>query len=159
MKTLSDLKRKLTPGTKVILKSRFGKEINEEREVIHIQSNGIAFKTPESKKSWLEYPKASLLEFTENGFRIYGKGKRPLTPKEKEIMQGYEKIRDKKQEERDLLSDSSCSYFQQKRYYQQHNAEYLMGTTSQRGMKFDFSSGLVWDDNIKGSVDLEYIFV
>ena len=53
MNTLADLKRKLTPGTKVILRTRFGKEINKEREVIHLQTNSIAFKTPESKRAGL----------------------------------------------------------------------------------------------------------
>lgn len=159
MKTLADLKRKLTPGTKVILKTRFGTKINQKREVIHQQSNCIIFKTSEGKKSWLNYPKASLLEFTTNDFRIYGKGKRPLTPPEKAIKEGYEKIRDKKQEERDLLSDGSTSYWQKLRYFQNHNAEYLISNKSQRGMKFDYNSGLVWDEKIKGNIDLEYKFV
>ena len=158
MKTLEDLKRKLQPGTMLILKTRFGKEVNKKREVAKTQSNGVWLKRGENEKnSWLDYPKASLLEVTDAGFKVYIGGLRPLTAKEQEIMVGYEKIRDKKQEEIDLLSDGSTSYWQKVRYYKEHKAEYLMGNKKQRGMIYRYNTKQVRDDRVKGECVLEYV--
>ena len=156
MKTLSDLKRELILGKKVVLLSRSGKEINEEREICHIQSNSIAFKTPTKSKCWLDYPKASLLEFDGVFIKIYKQGKRPLNEKEKTIKDGWEKLRDKEKEMKEGMTDGSSKFWLEKKYYKSHNAEYLIGHETQKGMRFDFNTGLVFDDNIKGTLDLVY---
>jgi len=169
MKTLSDLKRKLQPGQRVSLVYRYKKlDVPIEKEVLELQSNGIALAKEIRDgrawgKSWLTWPKASLLECVGepglfSGFRIYSTGKRPLTCFEKEIRDGYEKTRDTEQERRDM-SDGSTSYWQKLHYYRERNAEYLIGNIKQHGMRYDYNSGLVWDDRVKGELCLEYVFV
>ena len=157
MKTLAELKRALVVGTKVELKSRFGKPIEDgAREVVGVQSNAWVFKSAKTPKSWLTIPPASLVEFDGKNIRTYGKGKRPLTAREKSIKDGFEKIRNKKQEEQDALSDGSTSFYQEVAYYREHDAEYLMGNEYQRGMKYDYASGMVLDASVKGEVELHY---
>lgn len=156
MKTLTDLKKAWSIGTKVLLVSRFGKEVNEEREVIHTQSNSLAFKTPSKPKMWLDYPKASLLEFDGVNIKIYGTGKRPLTPEEQKIKDGWEAIRNKEAEMNDAMSDGSGQFYREKGYYRSHDAEYLIGHTEQRGMCFDYNTGLVRDNSVKGELELVY---
>jgi len=162
MKTLNDLKRDLQGGGAVLVMTKNSctdRLIGKKRQVIASQSNGVSFIDPDdpaSKKSWLSFPKASLLEYDGKYIRIYQPGRRELTVEEKEIKAGYEKIRDKKQEERDLLSDSNCSFYCQQAYYRKHKAEYLIGHTPQKGMSFDYKTGLVRDDKVKGDLSLEY---
>jgi hypothetical protein len=157
--TLADLKRELTVGRKLTLISSFGKTVNFTREVVKIQSNGVYLKRPEGERnSFLDYPKASLMEMSISGFKIYNTGKRPMTDKEKAIKAGYEKIRNKEQERIDMLSDGSSSYYQQVKYYKDNNAIYLMGNKTERGLRFDHNTGLVYDESIKGDLILEYKF-
>ena len=161
MKTLADLKRELTPGRKLALVYRYKKlDAPIRKEVIAAQLSGVML-TTEGKdgRSRLSYPKASLLELTDKGFRIYAGGRRPLTEKEKEIRAGYEAQRDPEREKRDLMSDGSASYWAAVRYYREKDAEYLQGNKDQRGMRYDHASGLVLDDRIKGDLCLEYVFV
>jgi len=156
MKTLADLKRVLTVGQKVILKERNKKEINQEKEVVKVQSNAWVFKTEKVARSWLQFPKASLIEFDGKTIKIYATGKRTLTDGEAKIKSGYEAIRNRKQEEIDMLSDGSTSFYIEKGYYRKHNAEYLIGHTTQRGMRYDYNSGLVYDEKVKGDLILIY---
>lgn len=171
MKTLADLKRELVIGKrlKMIYNSCGAKLVGKIREVVKIQSNGVYFIDPEAENaeelrqkgrgSFLEFPKATLLEITPNGFKIYNKGLRDLTKEEKSIKDGYEKIRDKKQEEIDMLSDGSTSWWRKKRYYIDNNMEYLMGHLTQKGMRYDYNTGKVWDDNVRGELSLEYDWI
>jgi hypothetical protein len=162
MQTLADLKRRMIPGVKLIIVSRFGQSVPQEmceRELVKVQTNSWCFKTAHKPAAWLDIPKASLLEITDNGFKIYGTGSRPLNAQEKALKDGYEAIRNRKQEEIDMLSDGSTSYYQEKAYYREHNANYLMGHEKQRGMRYCFNTGLVQDDNIKGALELEYQFI
>ncbi len=155
MKTLTDLKRELGTGRKLILKTRFGKEINEGREVVKVQLNGVWFKTDANKKSWFDFPKASLLKIEGQAFKVYNKGRRPLTDKEKAIRDG--RPVDKEQDRIDMLSDGSTMYWRKIKYYTEHGALYLMGHKTQCGMRYDFNSGEVWDAKIRGAVVLEYV--
>lgn len=154
MKTLADLKRELCVGSKVILKKRFGEDVNEAREVIRTQSNSLVFKTPTGKNSHLDYPKAALLEFDGNVIRIFQAGERELTPEEKAIIEGEPK--DDEQQRIDLLSDGSVMFHRRKRYYLEKDAEYLQGHNKQKGMRFCYNSGKIVDDNVKGDITLEY---
>jgi len=164
MKTLNDLKRHLQTNAVIIMTkcSCGNKLIGKKRKVVQTQTNGVYFIDPEdptSRKSFLSFPKASLLEYDGKYIRIYETGKRKLTKEEKTIKDGYEKIRNKKQEEIDLMTDCSTSFWKEKAYYREHNAEYLMGHTTQKGMRFDYNTGKVWDDNIKGKLNLEYEWI
>lgn len=155
MKTLADLKRALTPGRELTLLSRFGREMNQTRKVVKLQTNAVVFNV-DGKTSWLTWPKASLLEFDGEYIKTYGKGTRPMTAEEQAIKDGYEKIRNMEQEKIDMLSDGSTSYYQAIRYYTEKDALYLMGHEFQRGLKFDWNTGLILDESIKGKLELVY---
>jgi len=163
MKTLVDLKRFLKEGAVVkIVYSDMpnNRLLNKKRRVVRVQTNGIYFVDPDdatSKKSFLEFPRASLLEVTEKSFKIYSAGLRDLTTEEKKIKDNVP--RDPKQERIDMISDGSIMYWRVKRYYIQHNAEYLYGNKSERGMRYDFNTNKVWDDNVKEKLSLEYKFI
>jgi hypothetical protein len=163
MKTLADLKRYLKEGT--IIKMIYSdmpsnRLLNKKRKVVKVQTNGIYFIDPDdtnSRKSYLDFPKATLLEVTEKSFKIYNKGLRDLTAEEKKIKDNAPK--DPKQSKIDIMTDGSTMYWREKRYYIQHNAEYLIGNKSERGMRYDFNMNKVWDDNVKGKLALEYKFI
>jgi len=75
MKTLADFKRRIQLGVKVDTKYPNGFEM-PAREVSIKQSNSFAFKTAKKDgtfdNSWMEYPKASMIEFpTENQATIF----------------------------------------------------------------------------------------
>jgi DNA-directed RNA polymerase subunit RPC12/RpoP len=65
----------MVPGTKLILVSRDGKELNQKREVVQVLSNGLAFKGEGiggNGISWMTFPKASYIKFTDDGFEVGG---------------------------------------------------------------------------------------
>lgn len=158
MKTLADLKRLLKEGT--IVKMTHGpnpKLVGKRRQVVKVQSNGIFFVDPDdnsSKKSFLEFPKASLLDFDEQGFRIFDAGLRDLTDGERACMDN--EPRDAKQEEYDALSDGSTMYFRRKNYYLKSDYPWLFGHETVRGKKYIFHEKMVRDDDIKGQLVLAY---
>lgn len=68
-------KRKMVPGTKLVLVSRDGQKLNQSREVTEVTSNGVAFKGEGiggKGISWLAFPKASHIKFIDNGFEVGG---------------------------------------------------------------------------------------
>lgn len=160
MNTLAELKRKLQPEVKLILIERFGKKIEnpQPRSVIKVQGNAIVIeKVPGAKNgSWLYWPPGSLIEITDRGFKIFEAGDRDLTPEEKAIREN--EPRDPKQEEIDALSDGSIMFWRQKRYYKEKNALHLFGTETVRGMRYNYNTGKVRDNRVKGKVSLEYLF-
>jgi hypothetical protein len=163
MKTLADLKRYLKVGTIVKMIHSDGptnRLLNKKRKVVAVQTNGVCFVDPDdtnSKKSFLEFPKASLIEITDKSFKIYTSGLRDLTTEEKKIRDNIPK--DTKQEHIDLMTDGSTMYWREKKYYIRNNAEYLMGNKSEQGMRYDFNTSKIYDDNVKGDLSLEYEFI
>ena len=170
--TNADLKRKLQVGQKLVRIYPKREETPIVKEVNGVQTNGIYLKTVGSdvggvnRESWLEFHPAGLTEADEKGFRLYGIGKRDATAEEKAIIDGYEALRDKKQEELDMLSDGSQTFFQEKRYYSEHSAEYLFAGHSSNGNRFgkrrDFNDRtgiMIFDPEVKGELVLEYQFV
>jgi len=152
MKTLVELKKELHVGRKCRLLERFGCTVDEEREVVKVQSNSWCFKTEQKPASWLPIPKASLLEFDGTFIRIYAPGKRPPTEQEKSIIAGWVKLRDKEAE----MTDGSGQFSREQQYYSQFKALYLAGYREERGMRFDHHSGLVCDEKVKGDLELVY---
>lgn len=169
MKTLADLKRFLQVGAVVKMvynNNPDNKHLGKKREVVRIQSNGIYFIDPDGpnaneyrrkkRGSFLDFPKASLLEVTEKDFSIFWPGKRDLTPLEKEIIDNQP--RDEKQEEIDMLADGSVMFWRRKRYFEEKGFSYLFAGKN-KGKSFDFNTRKVTDDMIKGEKSLEYEFV
>ena len=163
MKNFAELKRKLQPGVKLILVERFGKKIEnpQPRSIIKVQSNAIVLEkipgvTGVKNGSWLEFPPASLVEITENGFKFYYPGDRDLTSQEKEIMDNQP--RDEKQEEIDAISDGNTMFWRRESYFKEKDAMHLRGHEIVHGMRYNFNNGKVTDNKIKGDLALEYVF-
>jgi len=160
MKTLADFKRAMSLGTTVILKERDGKEVNEKRVVGKVQSNSLAFFKSETNKSlsWLEWPKAPLLEFDGKVAKIYEPGKRELTAEEQKIIDG--EPRDDEQDRIDMLSDGSTMFYRRKHYYKDSGYNYLFGTEKEKGkrMTWDYKKRMIVDDSVKGKLILVYEF-
>ncbi len=69
MKTIADLKRKLTVGTKLHTYNHWFDKDMGIREIGHIQSNSFAFNTQKDGKvvlSWCMYPKSNEIIFPVN---------------------------------------------------------------------------------------------
>jgi hypothetical protein len=78
MKTLADLKRDLTIGTRlkmVYSDIPTNRLLNSEREISIVQTNSIALQTEKANgekcNSWFTFPKAVNLEYDGNFFSIY----------------------------------------------------------------------------------------
>lgn len=92
MKTLSDFKRLMVLGAKVRVTWHYEIRIlgntgntvlpvppTEERHVSVVQSNGIAFRRPDGRDSWLYWPKAADFKVEEGKACFYSEGKKLLT--------------------------------------------------------------------------------
>lgn len=155
LKNLAQLK-KLPVGTKLRLIWRFGKELNEEKEIAKVQSNAIAFKKGDGL-SWLYLPPAARMEFTGRGFIIYAQGLRDLTPDEKEVLDNVPK--DPEQERIDALSDGSTMFYREKAYFKKYNMMHLTVYNKGRRLHYDKDNKpRIIDPLVKGEKELEYIF-
>ena len=85
MKTLADVKRKMTLGSKwrCVRVSNQGIDTGV-REIGKVQTNAVAFVRPDGKLSWLWWPKAKDVQVEENAFTVLQNG----VPKLKYIYAG-----------------------------------------------------------------------
>lgn len=85
MKTLADVKRKMTLGRSGgdVRLFEGGKDLGV-REVGKVQGNAVAFLKPDGKLSWLWWPKAKDVQVEENAFTVLQNG----VPKLKYIYAG-----------------------------------------------------------------------
>lgn len=164
-KSLAQLKRDAKTGNlKVEMVERFGNtDIPESlqgiRTAIKSNTQGITFKNSKGGTSELRIESASLLEYTDKEIVVYNPGTRELTADEQNIFDQWEAKRDKKQEEIDLLTDGSNSYWKRKHFFIDNGYEYLLGHEKKQGKKYDFNTGKVLDNTIKGDVILRYKIV
>ena len=167
MKTLADLKRKLQIGTRftMVYNSVRTKSLPLKREVVGVQSNGIYLIDPadiraeelrkRKRGSFLDFPKASLLEVSDKGFKIFTAGSRDLTKEEKNVIAN--EPRDKKQEEIDMISDGSTMYWRRKQYYLEKGYDYLFNGTKDKRIDSNDRTKVI-DSSVKGKLSLEYMF-
>ena len=156
MKTLADLKRECL-GKTLLLKERWGKPENKNRIVIGVKSNSIVLQTEEGKKSYLEMPKASLLEYDGKNIKIYEPGTRALTPEEQRIRSNDPK--DPEQDRIDMMSDGSTMFYRRQHYYKQVGYEYLFTSSrTHNGKYLTYAAGvpMIRDDALKGKLSLVY---
>lgn len=75
MKTLADVKRKMTPGSKWRCVQLFegGQDLGV-REIGKVQGNAVAFLKPDGKLSWLWWPKAKDVKVEGNSFTVLQNG-------------------------------------------------------------------------------------
>lgn len=164
-KTLAQLKRDAKSGNlfaKMIIRNGntdIPEKMKEIRQVIDSNSSGIKFLNPDGKKSELRIECASLVEYTDTHLTIYVPGLRDLTPEEIDIMNMYEVSRDKKQEEMDALTDGNLSYWRRNKLFTELGYEYLLGHETKEGKKYDFNTGKIYDNRIKGEVLMKYEIV
>lgn len=167
MKTLADLKREAKSGTlegKFIHHSQFGENLPMRlqgwRKLVDSNSVAIFFLTSDGKKSELRLDKASLVEYDGKTLTVFNAGYRDLTEEEQGVMNAWKEKSStpqfKAQEEADALTDGSSTYWAKVAHFSKAGREYLMGFTKQRGMKYDFNTGKVHDDKIKGAVCMQY---
>ena len=74
--TVAELKRRLIPGTKILLTEFSGTEINKTRSVLRVATSYVALSDDDldsKKESLLLWPKASELKEVDGGFRIDSK--------------------------------------------------------------------------------------
>lgn len=176
MKTLAELRRRLTPGTVIYLTyrsfDRKSEELPLKREVVKVMTTQIVVINPDlptaeqlrksGKGSFLEFPVSTLMDITDTGFSIYNKGHREMTEEEKRVYDN--KPRDPRQEEIDAISDGSTMFFREKSYFYNAGMPHLLGYETGKPEKLDYNekdaSGypLIWSNKVKGQKALEYKF-
>lgn len=167
MKTLADLKRDLKVGTKIKMiygnidriRPRALENMNKERAITKVQSNGIYI-----ENSWLDFPTSSLLEYDNGIFTIYSEGYRDLNEEEQKAMAEWKKITEtdkyKNDSMDDAYSDGSTTYYQELRFWESKKLEHLMGIKTVRGMKLEYNRSLernmIRDSKVKGQPLFSY---
>lgn len=159
MKTLAELKRHLQVGVELtcVFASNSQRFVGKQRKIIKTQGNGIYLEIGDgdNRGSFLEFPKASLIEVNRNGFKIFWSGKRELTEKEKSVLAN--RPRDPKQEEIDMLTDTNVMFWRNKQYLKEQGFDYLF--VGAKGKRLDRNDMKVIDPAIKGDLALKYKFV
>jgi len=128
------------------------------RSITKVQTNAI-----ELDGCRLDLPKASLIEFTDKGFKIFHPGRRPLTEQEKNLIRN--RPVDEKQMEIDCLSDGNVMYWREKAYYHKNNALYLFNGDKNRRLdnqsqiERDPENWMLIDTDVRGELALEYEFI
>ena len=160
--TKAEIQRKLQKGTglKMTFNSLSGhsNKLNVVRYVIKTQTNGVYLNEDKNavKGSFLEFPKSSLIEVTNKGFKTFEAGFRDLNEEEKRILENQPK--DEKQDEIDLMTDGSQMFYRRKAYFKECDFEYLFSCSKTiKGLYF--MNGRIRDDKIKGDLSLEYEFI
>lgn len=96
---------------------------------------------------FLDSMKSKLMWYSGEKLVIYKSGFRLYTKEEIECVLGWEKIRNRKEEMLDVMTDGSEQFYRKREFFKDHGYEYLL---NQR------YNGLVQDDTIRESVNLEY---
>lgn len=160
MKTFADLKRDLVVGkTLTMTYSSFEKNklLNKPRKIIKVQTNGVYLETEGTKRgSFLAFPCASLTEYDGKTIKFYRVGKRPLTAQEKALIDNEpsRRLENKQLVKNDLLSDGSTTYYMDKKYYMENNANWRWDYY--KGLRLNFYEMNMYDNKIKGNLDLQY---
>lgn len=173
MRTLADLKKALHVGAAVKMTGFYGdRDAGENRRskllgivryVVKVNTTGVYLNEDKAatKGSFLDWPKASLLEFDGKNIKIYQSGTRPLTEIEARILAGQPV--DKEQSQQDMMTDGSTMFNRGKRYFTDVEGGkyyYLFGTERQCGKRLttDRATGqqVIDDDDCKGVIGLCY---
>lgn len=129
---------------------------NVTRYVVKTQGNGVtlSINKEDTKGSFLELPKASLVEYDNNIIRVYLCGVRELNASERYIMAHEPK--DEAQSKIDMMNDGSTMYYRRQSYYEGLKANYLRGHDTEKGLQYNINDKNVYDESIKGELSLEY---
>lgn len=176
--SVAQLKRDAKEGNlRAVMTVRFGESVEQEdlpermqgaRKIIGANSNALIFEDAldADKTSFLELPKAGLVEYTDDYLRIYSAGYREPNAAEQRVLDEWQEIQNSKhyqqQAEIDCLTDGSSTYWWMVGFFQEKGMGYLMGHEKQRGLSLDFNKrnvgdkAFIRDESIRGEVALEY---
>lgn len=163
-KTLAQLKKDLqNKSIALVMVRRYGEEENiperlkGQREVIKTQSNGVYLSTPNikgnTKGSWLDYPKAAQLVYTDDELIIYGVGERDYNEKELAALEEWKKITETKDYKKnayyDAMTDCSITFYQKKLFWKSKGMEYMLHIP-QGGLRRTYNNKIK-DNSLRGS--------
>jgi hypothetical protein len=163
--TIADLKRKLIIGTALEMVLFDGSTEIPPRLIgkrYIVKKNTLGFEMNHDKEatrgSFIDYPKATLCEYTGNELSIFYPAFRELNLKEKMILDllPSKLAENKEQLLNDLLTDGTQFYYKDKRFLKDAGYDYLNGSTTVNGMYFKQSENRVVDENAKGTLNLKY---
>jgi hypothetical protein len=161
-KSFSQLKRDLQKGRQLIMtynsiKSR-SENLNIPRFIIKTQTNGIYLSKDKdaTKGSFLELPRAALMEYIDDIIRIYEPAIRELTKDEQFILDNCPSKRPENAErlKLEIMTDGSGLYWKDKAYYKENGGDWYYGENC--GLRFMMSENKMRDAGIKGILSLEY---
>lgn len=166
MKTIAQLKRDAKSGEykgRMIIRNgnyNIPERLNGWRKIVDSNTKSIFFLNNEGKKSELQLPKATLVEYTDNLLTIYNPGERELNENEKQVMNEWEKVTQTKEYKEkslaDIHTDSDMTFWKKIGFFRERDMIYLTGTETVRGMKYNAYNGKVIDDNIRGNICMQY---
>lgn len=167
LKTLTDLRRdaksEKLEGRIVyhwMWKEGLPERLQGWRKITDSNSVAIFFQNKDGRKSELRIERASLVDYDGETLIIYNGAERNLNEKEQHVMDEWNKIAQtedyKKRAYYDALSDGSSTYYQKLAFFQKAGYEYLLGYEKQHGMKYEWSTGKVYDESIKGDILIKY---
>lgn len=158
--TLAQFKRDASSGHMGLeLIERYGKKIDKPVivPVVKVQTNGVYLKRG-NNESFLDYPFASLFEYTGDMVKVYEAGKRVPNEMEQRVLTQWKRIENSPEYQQrarvDALSDGMGTWYQQKAFFDKSPCPYLF--TDKNGMKFDYKTGKIVDPKVKGECVLIY---
>ena len=165
-KSFAELKRDLKIGKTLTMtfnslseqSEKIDSRLNKPRYIIKTQSNGIylADEKDAEKGSFLELPRASLVEYTDETIKVFEPAIRELTDDEKTILENMPSYRPENKElcERDIMCDMNSTYWLDKAYTKRENSDWYWGES--RGLYYMRSEQKMRDASIKGKLSIEY---
>jgi len=167
MKTFTNLKKDLIIGKGIkmtynkLFNDRTNNLLNKVRYIIKIQTNGVYLSEDKnaSKGSFLEFPPASLISYDGETLKIYEPILRELTTTEKSILDNEPSNRKENEQLsiNDVLTDGSQTYWMDKKYYNDLNANWRWG--EHKGLRYDINNRKMWDNKILGDLSLQYTII
>lgn len=158
--TLAQFKRDAASGHMGLeLIERYGEKISKPVivPVVKVQTNGVYLKRGD-KESFLDYPFASLFEYTGSMLKVYESGLRKLNPTEEMVMRQWCQISNtpefKRRAEIDVMTDGNYTGRQQEMFFKQSPCPYLY--TEKNGLRFDYNTKKIYDPKVKGKCVLVY---
>lgn len=166
MKTFTDLKRDLTVGRSLTMiyhenmetDERAKSRIGQARFIVKKQTNGVYLNPDKTatKGSFLELPRASLVEYDGKIITVYGPSKRPLTESEAKILKDMPSHKKENEQQcvNDIMTDGSTMYWRDKAYLKANDA--LWYDETYQGKHYNHNDQLMIDYSLKGKKELSY---
>lgn len=122
------------------------------RKVGTVNTVGCKLISSSGKESYLDIPRSSLVDYSDDELIIYSPGYREPYEEEEEVINEWNKIANsddyKERANIDLLTDGSSTFYQEKRFFEERNMLYLM-MQDKNGKGIDY--------NKQNNGDREYI--